>query len=161
MTATFDAMTDAGADEAPKKFDLYALFTTLGRKIVGGGLLLASFGLWLEPGAQASADLLLMKMGLSLSLGFVGLAMMQTRSAYPGREVEIDTVRREVRLIRGHGRKRAVVRSTAIRDLGKAEQLGDMVRLSAANGEPLADVSLLDPTVRTSLCGALKDAGKL
>ncbi|WP_299657438.1 hypothetical protein [uncultured Tateyamaria sp.] len=161
MTATFDAMTDTDQTDVPKALEARALFTAYGRKIAGGALLLAGLGLWLEPGAHVDTDLILMKLGLSLTFGFAGLALMQTHNAPSGQEVEIDTVRREVRLIRSHGRKRAVTRRTAIRDLGRAEEIGETVRLSAANGDFLAEVSLADAAVRSSLCGALRDAGKL
>lgn len=161
MTATFDAITDTDQTDAPAALDAHALFMTYGRKIAGAALLLAGLGLWLEPGAQFDAELLLMKLGVSLTFGFAGLALMQTRTGSSGQEVEIDTLRREVRLIRSQGRKRVMLRRTAIRDLGRAEQVGDMVRLTAANGDFLAEVSLADAAVRSSLCGALRDAGKL
>jgi hypothetical protein len=44
--------------------------------ITGAGLVAAALGLWILPGSSTAADLLLMKLGLSLFLGLGGLALI-------------------------------------------------------------------------------------
>ncbi|MEO0380669.1 MAG: hypothetical protein AAF252_10385, partial [Pseudomonadota bacterium] len=89
------------------------------------------------------------------------LAFLQAGRAQPSVEIEIDTVRREVRLVRGKGRARDVVSQIAIADLGPAEVRGEMARLWTTDGDLVAEVAMSDPALRLSLLGALRDAGKL
>jgi len=44
--------------------------------VTGAGLVAAALGLWVLPGSSMAADLLLMKLGLSLFLGLGGLALI-------------------------------------------------------------------------------------
>ena len=161
MTATFDATTDTrlhgleGPVGGQRNLGRFALRT------VGAVLVVAGIGVWLEPTAYPGPDLVAMKLGLSLFLSLAGFLILQDRAADEGTEIHIDTVRRELRMIKTTGRSQAIVRRAALRDLGKAELAGDSVRLSAPNGDLLGEVSLEDPRVRARLCGALQDAGKL
>lgn len=163
MTATFDALTDMDRKAKARK-SLRTARRFLARSIktvIGMTLIVLSMTLWVAPMVAVEGDLIMMKLGLSLFLGFLGLAVMQIGQVKSDPEVEIDTIRREVRLVRGYGRQRRVLGRTAIRDLGKANVDDDMVRLHTANGTLLAEVSLDDSDIRTSLCNALRDAGKL
>ncbi|WP_299549368.1 hypothetical protein [uncultured Tateyamaria sp.] len=161
MTATFDAMTDTGQQGTTRLRGFFLGARGIASRATGGLLVLASFGLWLEPGSQTAMDLVLMKLGVSLFLGFAGLTLMQDKPRMHEPEVQIDTVRREVRITRPDGGRRSIIRRIAIRDLGRAEVVGDVIRLTAANGEFLAAVSLPDPEMWSSLHDALQDAGKL
>lgn len=161
MTATRDMMSDTAQ---PNRTDAPAWPQKTGEiacRALGVLLVLAALGLWIEPGAHMVTDLVLMKLGVSLFLGFAGLALMQHKSATQDPEVQIDTVRREVRIARPRGRHRSVIRRIAIRDLGRAEAAGNVIRLTAANGALLAAITLNDPDTWSSLHGALQDAGKL
>ncbi|WP_299703104.1 hypothetical protein [uncultured Tateyamaria sp.] len=160
MTATFDTLTDA-EKQGTKRMRMWSLGARgLASRAFGAVLVLTSLGLWIEPGTQMAVDLVLMKLGVSLFLGFAGLALMQDKPQAQDPEVQIDTVRREVRIARPRGR-RSVIRRIAIRDLGRAEAVGDVIRLTAANGAFLAAITLPDPDAWSSLYGALQDAGKL
>ncbi|WP_415403285.1 hypothetical protein [Tateyamaria sp. SN3-11] len=164
MTALFDAMTDTSATpatEIPRTVDGRRWLARCGQRIVGAALVLAAIGLWVQPGALLDADLLLMKFALSLILGFLGLSVVQMGGSLPAVEIEIDTVRREVRLVRGKGRARQLVSRTRMADLGRAEQVGTMTRLWAEDGALIAEVALSDAALHTSLTHALQDAGKL
>ncbi|APX11143.1 hypothetical protein [Tateyamaria omphalii] len=161
MTATFDAATDTKGAKGPQPpFDMRAIagFAT---HAAGAILVLGAIGVWLEPTTYAGADLVVMKLAVSLFLSLAGFLILLDRRANDVPEVEIDTVRREVRVVTGGGRRRKITRRTAIRDLGRAEVMGETVRLKAANGDVLVDVSLHDAQVRNHLFGALQDAGKL
>ncbi|KIC49120.1 hypothetical protein [Tateyamaria sp. ANG-S1] len=161
MTATFDATTDTNDCNAPSARMDTATVARFAMRTAGVVLVLAAIGVWLEPTAHAGPDLLVMKLAVSLFLSLAGFMILQDRRVQESPDVEIDTVRREVRVIARNVRDRKLVRRIAIRDLGKAEMLGDRVVLKAANGDMLADVSLADARVRSSLCHALQDAGKL
>ncbi|MFP4327813.1 MAG: hypothetical protein ACLFQL_07370 [Paracoccaceae bacterium] len=54
--------------------------------IAGAGLVAAALGLWVLPGASMAADLLLMKLGLSLFLGLGGLALIGPDGLSRGRK---------------------------------------------------------------------------
>lgn len=161
MTATFDAMTDTKRDPAKPSPARRIDWTRFVVRASGAVLVLAGLGVWLEPSAQSGSDVLAMKMGVSMFLSIAGFIIMQERHDHKLPFVEIDTVRREVRVVKQRKRAKAIIGRTPIRDLGKAEAVGDKIRLSAANGELLAEVALTDPKVRSSLYNALQDAGKL
>ena len=131
------------------------------QRMAGVTLILAAVGLWVVPGSLWDADVVMIKFGLTILFGLGGLCVLQLGRAQPLVQVEIDTLRREVRLVRGTGRGRTLVRRTAIADLGPAELHGAMVRLWAADGALVAEVAISDPVARRSLTGALRDAGKL
>lgn len=117
--------------------------------------------LWLSPGAETTADLVAIKLVLSVALlGGAGVALM-ARVAPDHSEIEVDTIRREVRLMTGRGRNRTCLARTKFADLGQAEQHGDTVCLWDETGALLAEVCLPDPGARARLAGALQDAGKL
>ena len=131
------------------------------QRMAGMILIMAAAGLWVVPGSVWDADILATKFVLTILFGVVGLAVLQMGRAQPLVQVEIDTLRREVRLVRGKGQHRTVVSRTAIADLGPAEQHGTMVRLWARDGSLVAEVAMTDPEARRGLTGALRDAGKL
>lgn len=161
MTATFDTTTDHDAADAPRALFTRRSIARFVTRVFGAVLVLGGIGIWLEPTPYAGADLVAMKLAVSLVFSLAGFMILQERRTDDTAEVEIDTVRREVRVLTGAGRARKLARRTAIRDLGKAELMGDSLRLTAANGDVLADVSLADTHIRKSLCSALHDAGKL
>ncbi|WP_299730860.1 hypothetical protein [uncultured Tateyamaria sp.] len=161
MTAITDFSTQHDIGEAPHMVD-GASWMTRGAQSVGGiALVLAAIGLWITPGAAFDPDLALIKLGVSATLILMGLAIIQAGWARPMVEVEIDTVRREVRLMRGKGRARSLVSRTSIADLGPAEVRGNMARLWTTDGSLVAEVAMSDPDLRRSLMGALRDAGKI
>ncbi len=161
MTAFTDIPTDASIAEAPHMVNGTRWLKRAAQRMSGVTLVLASIGLWVTPGALWGTDMALIKLGISLFLGFSGLAIIHAGRAQRSVEVEIDTVRREVRLVRGKGRERSLVSRTSISDLGPAEMHGNMVRLWAPDGALVAEVAMIDPNVRRSLTSALRDAGKL
>ncbi|MBY5932984.1 hypothetical protein KUV51_08245 [Tateyamaria omphalii] len=161
MTATFDATTDTSRSDAPRagvNMDAVAHFVT---RAAGVTLTLAGIWVWLEPTAHAGADLVAMKLAVSLVLCLAGFMILQEDRANDTFEVEIDLVRREVRTLTGRGRHRKVAGRAPICDLSKAELRDNAVQLKSADDDVLAEVSLTDPDVRRSMLGALRDAGKL
>jgi len=161
MTALSDFMTDAAPAELPQMVDGRRWLIRAAQTLGGVTLILSALGLWILPGASWDADLALIKLGLSLFLGFVGIAIMQLGRARPMVQVEIDTTRREVRLVRVAGRAKELVDRTRMADLGRVETKAGVVSLFDAHGDLIADVALSDPQTRKSVLGALRDAGKL
>jgi hypothetical protein len=161
MTAISDFMTDAVPADAAQMVDGRRWMIRAAQNLGGTALILAALGLWLQPGASWEADLALIKLGLSLVMGLAGVAVMQLGRARPMVQVEIDTTRREVRLVRAQGRARELVSRTRMSDLGHVEMLGGVVRLFDARGALIADVALTDPVTRSSVMSALRDVGKL
>lgn len=164
MTATTDFTHNAALNAPARTLDGGRWVVRILQRFGGGVLILAAFGLWLQPGALWDADLVLFKFVVSLVMGFAGLAMVQNGRSLPAAQVEIDTVRREVRLVRaGSARVRSdhVIARTGFDALGQAEMLGQMVRLWAEDGTLIAEVALSDPDMRRGLISALRDAGKL
>ncbi|MEO9576016.1 MAG: hypothetical protein ABJ263_01880 [Tateyamaria sp.] len=161
MTAITDISTTTGVPEAPHMIGGERWLVRGAQSVGGVALVLAAFGVWVAPGAGIEPDLALFKLGVSVALGFAGLAIMQAGRAQPAVEFEIDTLRREVRLVRGSGRNRSFVSRISIADLGPAEVHGNMARLWTVDGSLVAEVAMSDPDLRRSLMGALRDAGKL
>lgn len=161
MTAITDISTTTGVPEAPHMIGGERWLARGAQSLGGVALVLAAFGVWVAPGAGFEPDLALFKLGVSVALGISGLVIMQAGRAQPAVEFEIDTLRREVRLVRGNGRNRSLVSRISIADLGPAEVHGNMARLWTADGSLVAEVAMSDPDLRRSLMGALRDAGKL
>jgi len=161
MTATFDATIDRHTAAPRRTRKGLALLKCASRRLSGVAFLAVAVGLWLEPGAQAHPDLIVIKLGLSLFLGVAGVMILRITVASTQPEIEIDTIRREVRIVRQKCGGRAVVSGTAIRDLGMAEEGGMSVKLWLANGTLLADVPTADPKIRARLTNVLRDEGKL
>lgn len=161
MTAVTDISEYTPIAEAPRMVSGQRWLTRSGQKIAGTALMLAAAGMWVLPGASWDADVALIKLGLTVGVGLAGLTAWMAGRSVPLVEIEIDTVRREVRLVRGKAKSRTLVSRTRIGDLGQAEVCGTMVRLWDGNGSLLAEVAMSDPAVRRSLTTVLRDEGKL
>ncbi len=131
------------------------------QRICGAGLFLAAFVIWLAPGT-AEAEMMLFRLLLSVAAAVAGLGMMLASSKPEAPEIEIDTIRRTVSLVRpdGYG-VREVLTCSSFAELGAAEVSGPVVRLWDAQGVLLAVATLTDTSLRNSLINGLRDAGKI
>ena len=161
MTVITDILRTTPMAETPDLVDGQRWLVRSAQRMAGMILIMSSAGLWVLPGSVWSVEILATKFALTILFGVVGLAVLQSGRAQPVVQVEIDTVRREVRLVQGKWQRRTVVNRTPMADLGPAEQHGTMVRLWAMDGSLVAEVMVTDPEARRSLTGALRDAGKL
>ena len=166
MTATTDFMPATTAPAAPEaapvqKLDGGRLMVRGSQSLLGAALMLSAAGLWIAPGSDWSADLLLIKLVVSLVIGFSGLALLQQGKTPAAPEVEVDVVRREVRLVRRTLRGDELVSRTKYEDLARAELNGAHLILWGQGDVMLAEIGLSDPSIRRSLVSGLSDAGKL
>ncbi|MGJ8616760.1 MAG: hypothetical protein ACSHWS_07940 [Sulfitobacter sp.] len=165
MTATVDFMNAEAAAPtiAPVRIaDGGRMLVRAAQRLTGAALVLAALGLWMAPGAGWENDVMLFKLILSITAGLAGLGLLQSSATPKKPEIEIDTIRREVRLVRvvGEG-KNVVLQRCAFSDLARAERDGMHVRLWDSSNTLLAEVSLADRTAMTSLMAGLHAAGKI
>jgi hypothetical protein len=171
MTATTDFMpTQAaplgndvfGVQSAPAHaLDGSRLVVRATQAFIGAVLILAAVGLWAMPGSDWSGDLLLIKLVLSLMMVLGGIAMLHTPNTSIAPEIEIDTIRREVRVVRRGDDGDDVLSAHKFADLERAEMQGAHMVLWAKGGVMLAEVAMSDPKIRSSLTSAMMQAGKL
>ncbi|MEM7720590.1 MAG: hypothetical protein AAF222_15440 [Pseudomonadota bacterium] len=128
--------------------------------ILGGGWVIGGVLLWAMPGATASYDVALLKMGLTVILWMSGALMLYgALRPVPWEQVDIDLVRREVR-VRGVGGTEDV-QICRFSKLGRAEMTDGVIGLWGPDGTFWADVDVPDADVQRLLVSALRDAGKL
>lgn len=167
MTATIDFVSPSdtrasGIQSAPAHaLDGSRLVKRGTQSFIGTVLILAAVGLWAMPGSDWSGDLLLIKLVLSLTIALGGIALLHTPNTQSAAEVEIDTVRREVRVVRRNAMGATILSSHKIADLERAEIQGAHMILWAQGGVMLAEVAMSNPQIRRSLTSAMMQAGKL
>ncbi|MGB7241602.1 MAG: hypothetical protein WBC93_05905 [Sulfitobacter sp.] len=131
------------------------------QRVIGVALVVASFGLWLSPGANFEPDLMLMKLMVSALTGIIGLALIQHATQPVEPLIELDVIRKELRLVRVEGLKKELVQKCAFTALSRVEQNGNCMRMWDENGHLLAEVTVADRNVLDSLTSGLRNAGKL
>lgn len=167
MTTTSDYIADgarlsAATLSAPvRSMDAGRALGRVMQRLTGAALLLAAAGLWLAPGSSWAAEILLVKLVLSLVAGLAGLALIQNWTAPDAPEVEIDLVRRHVRLLRRAGAQHEILHECSFAGLGRVEKSKNTLTLWDARGELLAEVAPVDRDVLKALVAGLRDAGKL
>ncbi len=165
MTATAEFISpDANAPTvAPVRMANGArMVVRAAQRLIGAALILAALVLWLAPGASWESDVMLFKLILSITGGLAGLGLLQSSATPKTPEIQIDTIRREVRLVRVLGDdKSVVVQRCAFSELARAERDGTNVRFWDSNDVLLAEVTMTDRAEMKSLMSGLKAAGKI
>lgn len=114
-------------------------------RVIGCSLILAAFGLWIVPGSNNGEALLLFKLVLSISGALAGIGFLQSSTTPAAPEVEIDTARREIRVVRpDDGLGARVLQSCGFDDLSRIERGGVHLRLWTEEGDFLAQVTFSD-----------------
>ncbi len=142
----------------------YLKMRAAGLRTSGGfgiAMVVIAFAVWFAPEAAFPSIPNVIKLFISLSFGFLGLAFWQSRMEFGLPSVEVDTIRREIRLMRGFGRSRRVAGEYKFKELARAERVGNLVRFWDTQGTILADVELRDPATLNSLLSGLRDEGKI
>ena len=163
MTVTADFMSARRtASELVFKTDGSRMLLRGLQRLVGFSLALTAAALWIVPGSNWDHDVLLFKLILSITSIIAGLVLMQSSARPVPPEIEIDTIRREVRLVRrSKTTSDTLVSRSTFAELGKVEVEGACVRLWDAKMTLLAEITLHDRDVRRSLLGGLRDEGVL
>ena len=132
-------------------------------KMVGAALIIASMAIWFVGGANGDHDMMLFNLVLSFIAFVTGLAFLRSSESVPSEpEVQIDTIRREVRVVKTYKRAAPeVIERFAFADLARAEHTGNSVRIFGGQDTLLAEVTVARRDVLNSLLAGLRDAGKL
>lgn len=133
----------------------------LAQRFAGAVLVLAALGLWIVPGASWASELALVKLAVSLAMGFSGLALWQMGQPVRSVEIELDTENLEARVIMNVMGRTTTVLNCRFNDLQRVDVDGDSLRLWDKNGRFLAEVDMCRPEVRSRLLRALEETGLL
>lgn len=132
------------------------------QRIFGAALVCAAVALWLMPGAGWQQDIMLFKLVLSVVALGAGIGLLQSSARPPAPAVEIDSIRREIRLVRLAKRgKPTILQRCAFKDLARVEQNGAHLRFWGADGGLFAEFTISDRGALDGLMAWLRDAGKL
>lgn len=121
-------------------------------RIAGTGLILTAPALWVLPGSDVTADMLLMKFGVSLFFFLCGLALLMRNHSDAQPMVYFDPIRREMRILQlnDRGRPETILRRS-YDSLGAAHITGNSVELWDVDGSVLMRLPLRDAETRQAL----------
>tara|TARA_R100000541_G_scaffold6972_2_gene14518 strand:- start:903 stop:1397 length:495 start_codon:yes stop_codon:yes gene_type:complete len=130
------------------------------QRLLGAALVLAASGLWLTPGSNFGSDVMLFKVGLSALSVMLGASLMLSGQKPALPEIQIDTLRRELRLVRPRtvGAQR-VLQRCSFGDLGRVERIGRNFHFWDGRGNFIVDVHIAERRVVDNLTFSLRDSG--
>ena len=165
MTAVNEFMHDAIPARQPEvavlNVDGGRLMVRGGQSLLGAALMLAAVGLWIMPGSNVSSDVMLMKLALSVTAAGIGISLTHQSKTSKEPEIEIDTVRREVRIVQRSHKGAETLKRMKFSDLDRADVDGSHFTLWGLGDEIIAEVGIKDRRMHRSLKSALLDAGKI
>lgn len=132
----------------------------LAQRGAGAVFVLAALGLWVLPGAWSDTDALL-KLAVSLTLGFSGLAMWQLGGKSHKLEIELDTETYEFSLSVMLMGKSIPLLTCNLTDLDHVEHRGSSLRFWNTQGQMIAEVEMWQDELRDRLPDVLHEAGLL
>ncbi|NNE51091.1 MAG: hypothetical protein HKN30_01655 [Sulfitobacter sp.] len=128
-------------------------------RMIGVCLLLAAFGLWLAPEASNFQEILLFKLALSICAALAGIGFLQSSGTPSAPEVQIDSLKREIRVVRKEGALHTrVLQRCGFDDLSRVERGGAHLRFWDAKGGFLAEVTLADSRAMESVLDQMRRA---
>jgi len=131
-------------------------------RLAGVSLALAAVGIWVAPGATWDTDVMLFKLALSSAALVAGFGLIQAGVRPVQPEIQIDTIRREIRVVRTQAKGPSeVTNRCAFAQLSRVERTGNHVRMYGPDDALIADVTLTQRAALNSLIAGLQDAGKL
>ena len=121
-------------------------------RILGTALILSSALMWLLPGVDGDAQMVLIKLGFSIFLLFCGLAVLMWNHPDARPDAYFDPIRREVRVLQrnNRGRPQTVLRRS-YDTLGAVKFHDKLVELHDMDGSVLMRLSLGSADARYAL----------
>lgn len=121
-------------------------------RVIGTALVLSSGLMWVLPGSQMDSDLMLIKLGLSLTFLLSGLTMLMIHHIDNRPDAYFDPVRREVRVLRKdkRGRPQSIMRR-GYDSLGSARFRDRLVEIFDVDGSLLMRLPVDNHEVRHAL----------
>lgn len=121
-------------------------------RVAGTALIFSSAAMWVMPGSQLGADILLIKLGLSITFLLSGLAMVMIHHVDNRPDAYFDPIRNEVRVLQKdkRGRPRSVMRRQ-YDTLGCARFRDHLVEIFDLDGTLLMRLPVEDNDVRHAL----------
>jgi hypothetical protein len=131
-------------------------------QVVGTALVLSAPGMWLMPGSQYDADVVLIKLGVSLFFFLCGLALLMRNHVDNRPDAYFDPIRRELRVLQKNdrGRPQTVLRR-AYDMLGSVRFTDNKVEVYDLDGTMLMRLPIDDAEVRHALRMQLSGAVNL
>jgi len=132
------------------------------QRIMGAALFLSAVGLFIIPMPGLDISVSLFKVILCVTAAVSGVALVQASIGGPSPQFEVDTIRREIRLVaQTEDGGRAVVQTTPFSRLHSAEIDGKRLLLWHDHDVLLTEIMLSRNPAITSLLASLTDEGKL
>jgi len=121
-------------------------------RVVGTALVLSASGMWLMPGSQYAADVVLMKLGVSIFFFLCGLALLMRNHEHNQPDAYFDPIRAELRVLQknNRGRPQTVLRRR-YDTLGSARFSDKMVEMYDVDGSLLMRLPVENAEVRHAL----------
>lgn len=121
-------------------------------RIAGTALVLSSGAMWIMPGSLVETDLMLIKLGLSLTFLLCGLAMLMIHHVDNRPDAYFDPIRKEVRVLQKdrRGRPQSVLRRS-YDTLGCVRFRDHLVEIFDVDGSLLMRLPIEDRDVRHAL----------
>jgi hypothetical protein len=133
---------------------------TLMFRILGTAMVLSASGMWLMPGAQYASELVLIKLGVSIFIFLLGLALLMRNHSDNQPDAYFDPVRGELRVLQknSRGRPQTVLRRS-YDTLGSARFTNDTLEMYDVDGSILMRLPIENAEIRgalrSQLCGVV------
>lgn len=145
-----DRLRGARVEETDWGYTLHGTGDTVSARVgkgvslaVGTAAIFACVGMWVIPGSTFSVELLPLKLTVSVFLFLLGCFFVQIGRAASRAEVQVDIVRREVRVMeRADGEPGALIAIWPFVELGAVEVMGGRFRVTDRAGSTLADLRI-------------------
>lgn len=121
-------------------------------RIAGTALVLSASGMWLLPGSQFGADVVLIKLGVSIFFFLCGLVLLMRNHQDNQPDAYFDPIRHEVRVLQknNRGNPQTVLRRS-YDTLGSAHFSDSTIELYDKDGSMLMRLPIEDADVRDAL----------
>lgn len=125
--------------------------------VFGCAFIWAGIGLWLVPGLDLTALVLLSKMGLSLLLMTAGVGLTQIATQKPRQELHFDQRNRQLLVFEGLPRARQhVVRAINYEDIGRVDVSDSSLTVLGADGAEIVSLPLDGQHARLDVIAQLR-----